>query len=321
MATPDAGTDGAQPLTNAVVQAEVLPSIEILPKQLNLAGRCNGSAFDLNTFINTTAQTSASVRVSSSAVNPSLLEQFTDNTGANVGVFNDDYPNFHILGFGGGLAPNTPITISIATYTGPNLTGTVTFTSTMTFNCSTGQISRLARDTAAADGRPGARLDRPGRAGYAARAGRSRRIAHPARRYAATPLTSSVRTSAPAVSSARRNILFEDGARSAAACGLAKRLPPRSELVGKRQRIGGTGRREHAGSVAGLAPERRHSGRRLPVEADQHELRRAATRERDFGKFRVADRCVGAARASAAHDAVPQTDPMRPQRGKPARVG
>lgn len=146
MATPDAGTDGAQPLTNAVVQAEVLPSIEILPKQLNLAGRCNGSAFDLNTFINTTAQTSASVRVSSSAVNPSLLEQFTDNTGANVGVFNDDYPNFHILGFGGGLAPNTPITISIATYTGPNLTGTVTFTSTMTFNCSTGQISRLARD-------------------------------------------------------------------------------------------------------------------------------------------------------------------------------
>lgn len=145
MATPDAGTDGAQPLTNAVVQAEVLPSIEILPKQLNLAGRCNGSAFDLNTFINTTAQTSASVRVSSSAVNPSLLEQFTDNTGANVGVFNDDYPNFHILGFGGGLAPNTPITISIATYTGPNLTGTVTFTSTMTFNCTTGQISRLAR--------------------------------------------------------------------------------------------------------------------------------------------------------------------------------
>jgi hypothetical protein len=145
MATPDAGTDGAQPLTNAVGQAEVLPSIEILPKQLNLAGRCNGSAFDLNTFINTTAQTSASVRVSSSAVNPSLLEQFTDNTGANVGAFNDNYPNFHILGFGGGLAPNTPITISIATYTGPNLTGTVTFTSTMTFNCSTGQISRLAR--------------------------------------------------------------------------------------------------------------------------------------------------------------------------------
>jgi hypothetical protein len=144
MAAPDGGTAGAHPLTNAAVQASVLPSIEILPKQLNLAGRCNGSAFDLNTFINTTAQTSASVTVSSTAVNPSLLEQFTDNTGGNVGVFNADYPNFHILGFGGGLAPNTPITVSIATYTGPNLTGTLTFTSTITFNCTTGQVSRLA---------------------------------------------------------------------------------------------------------------------------------------------------------------------------------
>ncbi len=146
IAVPNAGTDGAQPLSNAVVQADVLPSIEILSKQLNLGGRCNGSAFDLNTFINTTAQTSASVRVSSTAVSPSLLEQFTDNTGANVGVYNAEYPTFHILGFGGGLAPNTPITISISTYTGPNLSGTVTFTSTITFNCTTGQISRLARD-------------------------------------------------------------------------------------------------------------------------------------------------------------------------------
>lgn len=146
MATPPAGTDGAHPQSNPVVQSEVLPSIEILQLQANLAGRCNGSAFDLNTFINATAQTSANVRVSSSAVNPNLLEQFTDNTGVNVGLFNAVYPNFHILGFGGGLAPNTPLTISIATYTGPNLSGTVTFTSTMTFNCTTGAIMRLAQD-------------------------------------------------------------------------------------------------------------------------------------------------------------------------------
>ena len=145
IAAPYGGTDGAQPLSNAVVQADVLPSIEILPKQLNLAGRCNGLAFDLNTFINTTSQTSANVRVSSSKLNPSLLEQFTDNTGANVGVFNANYPNFHILGFGGGLAPNTPITITITTYTGPNLTGTATFTSTLTFDCTTGQVARLGR--------------------------------------------------------------------------------------------------------------------------------------------------------------------------------
>ena len=146
MAAPDAGTRGAQPLSNAVVQAAVLPSIEILPEQTNLAARCNGSAFDLNTFINATPQTSASVRVSSTALNPSLLEQFTDNTGANVGAFNAEYPTFHILGFGGGLAPNTPLTIKITTYTGPNLSGTVTFTSTIVFNCTTGQISRLGRD-------------------------------------------------------------------------------------------------------------------------------------------------------------------------------
>lgn len=145
IALPSAGTDGARPLANAVAQADVLPSIDILPKQLNLASRCNGSAFDLNTFINTTAQTSASVVVSSRDVNPSVLEQFTDNTGANVGAFNDNYPTFHILPFGGGLAPNTPITITIATYTGPNLTGTVTFTSTITFNCTTGLIARLGR--------------------------------------------------------------------------------------------------------------------------------------------------------------------------------
>jgi hypothetical protein len=146
IAAPAAGTQGAQPQTGAVVQATVLPSIEILSKQLNLAGRCNGSAFDLNTFINTTSQTSASVKLSSSALSPGLLEQFTDNTGANVGVFNDNYPTFHILGFGGGLAPNTPITITIATYTGPNLTGAVTFTSSITFDCTTGAISLLARD-------------------------------------------------------------------------------------------------------------------------------------------------------------------------------
>jgi hypothetical protein len=144
-AVPAAGTEGAATLTNPAVQAEVVPSIEILSEQPNIAGRCNGAAFDLNTFINATALTSASVRVSSPALNPSLLEQFTDNTGTNVGAFNNVYPTFHILAFGGGLAPNTPITISIATFTGPNLTGSVTFTSTITFNCTTGAIARLAR--------------------------------------------------------------------------------------------------------------------------------------------------------------------------------
>ncbi|HKW79651.1 MAG TPA: hypothetical protein VJQ49_01460, partial [Casimicrobiaceae bacterium] len=123
------------------MQSEIQPSIEILHQQSNLAGRCNGSAFDLNTFINATAQTSADVRVTSPSVNPSLLEEFTDSTGANVGLFNDVYPNFHILAFGGGLAPNTPIVITITTYTGPSLSGAVTFTSTIRFDCTTGAVT------------------------------------------------------------------------------------------------------------------------------------------------------------------------------------
>ena len=262
IAAPSAGTEGATPQTDVVVQAAVLPSIEILTKQLNLAGRCNGSTFDLNTFINTTAQTSARVQVSSSAVNPSLLEQFTDNTGANVGVFNDDYPNFHILGFGGGLAPNTPITIAIATYTGPNLTGAVTFTSTITFNCTTGQISRLARDPP-------------------------------------------VQTSVPALG-------FSGLALLAMLLGLAGSVAAsRSRRAAKR--IGGTGRGEHAGSAAGVAPQRQNAGRRLPVEADQRQVGRAAPRQRDFAELRAADGRVGAAGASATHDAVPHADPIRAQ--------
>jgi len=69
-----------------------------------------------------------------------LRRQFTDETGKNIGPYNANYPTFHILSFGGGLAPNTPITLTITTYTGPGLTGSVTFTSGVTFNCTTGAI-------------------------------------------------------------------------------------------------------------------------------------------------------------------------------------
>ena len=62
-------------------------------------------------------------------------------------MFNADYPNFHILGFGGGSAPNTPITVIITTYTGPNLTGTATFTEHDHVRIARpARISRLSRD-------------------------------------------------------------------------------------------------------------------------------------------------------------------------------
>ena len=130
-------------------------------------------------------------------------------------MFNANYPNFHILGFGGGLAPNTPITISIATYTGPNLTGTVTFTSTITFDCTTGQIERLARAPPLLTDVPA--LDSTGLALLAMLVGLAGAActARPTARCAAVALVvSPARIRAKAPSSARRRILLEDPPRS-----------------------------------------------------------------------------------------------------------
>jgi len=127
-----AGTPGVTPTASQV------PSIQILDAQTGLAGTCGGSAFDVSTFINIGTSASADVRLSAPGVG--TIEEFTDETGKNIGPYNANYPTFHILSFGGGLAPNTPITLTITTYTGPGLTGSVTFTSGVTFNCTTGAI-------------------------------------------------------------------------------------------------------------------------------------------------------------------------------------
>jgi hypothetical protein len=114
------------------------PSIQLLAEQPSLAGTCGGNAFDVATFINVTAQASADVRVSAPGVG--AIEEFTDETGKNIGPYNDLYPTFQILAFGGGLPPNTLLTIAVTTYSGPNLSGSVTFVSTLTFNCTTGAV-------------------------------------------------------------------------------------------------------------------------------------------------------------------------------------
>lgn len=115
-----------------------VPSIRLLPQQQNLAGTCGGNAFDVNTFINVTTQASADVKVS--AANVGTIEEFTDETGKNIGPYNNYFPTFQIQAFGGGLPPNTTITISITTYSGPNLTGSASFLSTLVFNCTTGEV-------------------------------------------------------------------------------------------------------------------------------------------------------------------------------------
>jgi hypothetical protein len=113
-------------------------SIRLVAMQPGLAGTCGGNAFDVNTFINVNTLASAFVKVSATGVG--TIEEFTDETGQNIGPYNDLYPTFQIPSFGGGLPPNTLITIAISTYSGPNLSGSITFTSTLVFNCTTGVV-------------------------------------------------------------------------------------------------------------------------------------------------------------------------------------
>ena len=138
-----AGTSGAGAVPSSQVQttSAVLPSIEILSQQTKLTGTCGGATLDLNTFINVDSQASADVKLSVSGIG--VIEEFTDETGSNVGPFLGVYSTFHILSFGGGLPPNTPITIALTTFTGRGLAGRTTFVSTLQFNCTTGAILYL----------------------------------------------------------------------------------------------------------------------------------------------------------------------------------
>jgi len=114
------------------------PSIVLLRHQTTLASTCGGSAFDVNTFISVDGFASADVKVTAPGVG--LIEEFTDETGTNIGPYKAQYPTFHILPFGGGLPPNTPITITITTYSASNLAGRITSASSLTFNCTTGAV-------------------------------------------------------------------------------------------------------------------------------------------------------------------------------------
>jgi hypothetical protein len=138
-----AGTsDGAVTRAAALPTAGLLPSIEILPNQTQLAGTCGGPTFDISTFINVDAQASAEVKLS--VVGAGTIEQFVDETGTNVGPFRGAYSGFHILSFGGGLPPNTPIKLTITTYSGHALRGAATYVSTLTYDCTTGAILHLS---------------------------------------------------------------------------------------------------------------------------------------------------------------------------------
>jgi hypothetical protein len=160
------GTTGSGPVISSPgPTSAVLPSVEILSQQTQLAGTCGGAAFNLNTFINVDDQASADVRLSVPTIG--TIEEFTDETGSNVGPFVGNYSTFHILSFGGGLPPNTPITITLTTYTSHNLAGIVSFTSSLQFNCTTGTILNL--NGASPDASPP--IPTLGEAGLAALAG------------------------------------------------------------------------------------------------------------------------------------------------------
>jgi hypothetical protein len=114
------------------------PAILLLQQQTGLVGTCTGSPFDVNTFISVDANASADVNVTAPGVGQ--IEEFTDQTGVNIGPYSGAFPQFHIRAFGGGLPPNASITITISTYSGSNLTGSVTNVSSLTFNCTTGEV-------------------------------------------------------------------------------------------------------------------------------------------------------------------------------------
>jgi len=143
-----AGKPAPVPTGTPVPSSAVLPSIEILQDQSNLAGTCGGAAFNINTFIRVDTQASAEVRVSAPGVG--TIETFTDETGTNIGPFAGIYPTFNIKAFGGGLPPGTMITISIGTYSGHALSGTLTYTSLIRYDCTTGVISQVLADDPAA---------------------------------------------------------------------------------------------------------------------------------------------------------------------------
>ncbi|HEV2041803.1 MAG TPA: IPTL-CTERM sorting domain-containing protein [Casimicrobiaceae bacterium] len=135
------GSAGAVPSSQVQTTSAVLPSIEILSQQTKLTGTCGGATLDLNTFINVDSQASADVRLAVPGIG--TIEEFTDETGSNVGPFKGVYSTFHILSFGGGLPPNTPIMLTVTTFTGHSLAGKASFVSTLQFNCTTGAILNL----------------------------------------------------------------------------------------------------------------------------------------------------------------------------------
>jgi hypothetical protein len=140
---------GVHAADGAVITATTVPSIEILSTQTHLAGSCSGAPFDLNTLINVDTMASADVRLTAPGIG--VIEEFTDETGTNIGPYNGVYPTFRILGYGGGIAPHTAVQLSITTFTGPTLTGNSSFISTVTFDCTTGVISNIVNGTT--DGR------------------------------------------------------------------------------------------------------------------------------------------------------------------------
>ena len=127
-----AGTASAAPPNPPVVVAAKMPSIKISGQQTGLVRNLRRGGIRRQ---HRDQRRQPGFRRCSPRVRPALAwcEQFTDETGKNIGPYAADFPAF-TSPFGGGLAPNTPITLTITTYSGPSLTGSIASVSTLVFD-------------------------------------------------------------------------------------------------------------------------------------------------------------------------------------------
>ncbi len=116
-----------------VQAASIVPSVEI---QGSVPNVCNASHLALPVFWNVTANSSDSSTMSVQGVG--TVFTLTENHSAQIAT--GTYP---LAPVSYNVAAGTPVTVTITTYNGKNQTGGISYSSTIVFDCTTGNIKSL----------------------------------------------------------------------------------------------------------------------------------------------------------------------------------